>query len=453
LKQEQIVVPSPDIKALSSPVAKTAVRLGLRANWQQFTLLVIVNAFVGGMVGIERGIMPLLGQREFGLVSTTAVLSFIVSFGIVKALANLFAGRLSDRIGRKEVLIAGWLVGLPVPFLIIFAPAWSWVVFANVLLGINQGLCWSTTVIMKIDLVGPARRGLAMGINEAAGYGAVSLAAIAAGYLAATYALRPQPFLLGVGFALAGLLLSLLFVRETRGHARHEAALLARSSDQTLGPAQQVVSQATQQPPSLSFKEIFLLTSWKNRTLFSVSQAGLVNNLNDGLAWGLLPLFFAAGGLSIAQIGLLAGIYPGVWGTAQLVTGALSDRIGRKSMIVAGMLLQGAAIILLSFLHGFAFWAVAMVLLGLGTALVYPTLLAAVSDVAHPDWRASAVGVYRLWRDSGYALGALLAGALADFFGVPWAIGAIGGLTVLSGIVVQAVMSETLPHKRLAQTQ
>ncbi len=446
-------MPFPNAKGRPLEGAQPLVQLGLRANWQQFTLLVIVNAFVGGMVGIERGIVPLLGQREFGLASASAVLSFIVSFGIVKALANLFAGRLSDRIGRKGVLVAGWLIGLPVPFLIIFAPAWSWVVFANVLLGINQGLCWSTTVIMKIDLVGPARRGLAMGINEAAGYGAVSLAAIAAGYLAATYALRPQPFLLGVGFALAGLLLSLLFVRESRGHARHEAALLARSSDQTLGPAQQAVSQATQQPPSPSFKEIFLLTSWKNRTLFSVSQSGLVNNLNDGLAWGLLPLFFAAGGLSIAQIGLLAGIYPGVWGTAQLLTGALSDRLGRKGMIVAGMMLQGAAIILLPFLHGFAFWAVAMVLLGLGTALVYPTLLAAVSDVAHPEWRASAVGVYRLWRDSGYALGALLAGALADLFGVPWAIGAIGGLTFLSGIVVQAVMSETLPHKRLTQTQ
>jgi MFS family permease len=446
-------VPSPDVKSLSSQGTKAAVQLGLRANWQQFTLLVIVNAFVGGMVGIERGIVPLLGQREFGLASATAVLSFIVSFGIVKALANLFAGRLSDRIGRKGVLVAGWIIGLPVPFLIIFAPAWSWVVFANVLLGINQGLCWSTTVIMKIDLVGPARRGLAMGINEAAGYGAVSLAAIAAGYLAATYALRPQPFLLGVGFALAGLLLSLLFVRESRGHARYEAALLAHPSGRAAEAAQQTTDQATQQPPSPSFKEIFLLTSWKNRTLFSVSQSGLVNNLNDGLAWGLLPLFFAAGGLSIAQIGLLAGIYPGAWGTAQLLTGALSDRLGRKGMIVAGMMLQGAAIILLPFLHGFASWAVAMVLLGLGTALVYPTLLAAVSDVAHPDWRASAVGVYRLWRDSGYALGALLAGALADLFGVPWAIGVIGGLTFLSGIVVQAVMSETLPHKRLALTQ
>ena len=444
-------MPSPDVKSLPSQVTTPDVQLGLRANWQQFALLVLVNVFVGGMVGLERSIVPLLGQQVFGLASTTAVLAFIVSFGIVKALANLFAGRLSDRIGRKGVLITGWLVGLPVPFLIIFAPTWGWVVFANVLLGINQGFCWSTTVIMKIDLVGPVHRGLAMGINEAAGYGAVSLAAIAAGYLAATYALRPQPFLLGVVFALAGLLLSIFFVRESHGHARHEAALMARQSNHAPQTAQQATDQAAQGHTALSFKEIFLLTSWKDRTLFSVSQAGLVNNLNDGLAWGLLPLFFAAGGLGIAQIGLLAGIYPGVWGTTQLFTGALSDRLGRKGMIVAGMLLQGTAIISLPFLHGFALWAVAMVLLGMGTALVYPTLLAAISDVAHPEWRASAVGVYRLWRDSGYAIGALLAGVLADLFGVPWAIGVIGVLTFLSGVVVKIVMSETLPRKRLLQ--
>jgi MFS family permease len=444
-------VPSPHMKRLPPQRVQSVVQLGLRANWQQFTLLVIVNVFVGGMVGLERSIVPLLGQSVFGLASTTAVLSFIVSFGIVKALANLFAGRLSDRIGRKGVLIAGWLFGLPVPFLIIFAPAWSWVVFANVLLGINQGLCWSTTVIMKIDLVGPARRGLAMGINEAAGYGAVSLAAIAAGYLAATYALRPQPFLLGVVFALAGLLLTIFFVRETHGYARYEAALMARQPGHAPESAQQTTDQTAPLPTLPSFKEIFLLTSWKNRTLFAVSQAGLVNNLNDGLAWGLLPLFFAAGGLSIAQIGLLAGIYPGVWGAAQLLTGALSDRLGRKVLIVAGMVLQGAAIILLPFLHGFWSWAGAMVLLGLGTSLVYPTLLAAISDVAHPEWRASAVGVYRLWRDSGYAIGALLAGVLADLFGVTWAIGVIGVLTILSGVVVKFVMSETLPRKRFVQ--
>jgi MFS family permease len=444
-------VSSPHVKRLPPQGVQSAVQLGLRANWQQFTLLVIVNAFVGAMVGLERSIVPLLGHQVFGLASTTAVLSFILSFGIVKALANLFAGRLGDRIGRKWVLVAGWLVGLPVPLLIIFAPSWGWVVFANVLLGINQGLCWSTTVIMKIDLVGPARRGLAMGLNEAAGYGAVSAAAIAAGYLAATYALRPQPFLLGIGFALAGLLLSLFFVRESHAHARHEAALLAHQAVQRTDSAQSTPAVSTAHPQAPSFKDIFLFTSWKNRTLFGVSQAGLVNNLNDGLAWGVFPLFFAAGGLSIAQIGLLAGIYPGVWGIAQLLTGALSDRLGRKSLIVGGMLLQGAAIGLLPLVQGFAWWLVAMVLLGLGTALVYPTLLAAVSDVAHPDWRASAVGVYRLWRDSGYAIGALLAGVLADLFGVSWAIGVIAGVTFLSGIVAQGVMRETLPRKPVAK--
>ena len=440
-------MPSLEQQPITPQQAEPAIRLGLRANLAQFSLLVLINAFVGGMVGLERSVVPLLGQRQFGLASTTAVLSFIMSFGIIKALANLFAGRLSDRLGRKGVLVAGWLIGLPVPFLIIFAPNWGWVVFANILLGINQGLCWSTTVIMKIDLVGPARRGLAMGLNEAAGYGAVSLAAIAAGYLASTYALRPQPFFLGIGFALAGLLLSLLFVRESHGHARHEASLMKRPAGQTPDLALQAAGQATQQTVQPSFKEIFLLTSWKDRALFAASQAGLVNNLNDGLAWGLFPLFFAAAGLNVVQISLLAGIYPGVWGTAQLLTGALSDRLGRKGMIVGGMVLQGVAIILLPLVHGFAMWAITMILLGLGTALVYPTLLAAVSDVAHPDWRASAVGVYRLWRDSGYALGALLAGLLADAFGVSWAIGVIGGLTFLSGVVVQSVMRETLLRK------
>src|SRR6184192_3047964 len=372
------------------PETPSPIRLGLGANWRQFTLLVVVNAFVGAMVGLERTVLPLIAQADFGLVSKTAVLSFLISFGVVKALANLFAGQLADRIGRKPLLVAGWVAGLPVPLLIILAPSWGWVVLANVLLGVNQGLCWSTTVIMKIDLVGPARRGLAMGLNEAAGYGAVSLAAIAAGYLAATYALRPQPFLLGIGFALAGLLLSLFFVRESHGHARHEAALLAHPSGQMAGSVPSSPAATGDRPTSPSFEDIFLLTSWKNRTLFGVSQAGLVNNLNDGLAWGVFPLFFAAGGLSIAQIGLLAGIYPGVWGATQLLTGALSDRVGRKGMIVGGMLLQGVALGLLPLLHGFGWWALTMAMLGLGTALVYPTLLATIADVAHPDWRASA---------------------------------------------------------------
>jgi MFS family permease len=362
--------------------AADRIVLGLRANWRQFLLLVVINAFVGGMVGLERAVLPLLAERDFGLTSRTAVLSFIVTFGVTKALANLFAGGMSDRIGRKQILVAGWIVGLPAPLLIMLAPSWGWIVVANILLGINQGLCWSTTVIMKIDLVGPARRGLAMGLNEFAGYLAVSLAALASGYLAATYALRPQPFYLGVVFAVAGLALSVLFVRDSRGHAELEA--------------RQLSSTGTMRQPS--FGHVFSLVSWKDRALFSTCQAGLVNNLNDGVAWGLFPLYFAAAGLAIEQVGLLAAIYPGVWGVAQLGTGALSDRLGRKGMIVGGMWMQAAGILLILLTTGFAAWAAAMALLGLGTALVYPTLLAAISDVAHPDWRASAVGVYRLWR-------------------------------------------------------
>jgi MFS family permease len=408
--------------------------LGLRANLGQFLLLVLINAFVGAMVGLERDVVPLLGARVFGLASATAGLSFIASFGVVKALANLGAGRLADRIGRKGVLVAGWLLGLPVPFVLIAAPSWGWVVAANMLLGINQGLCWSTTVIMKIDLVGPARRGLAMGLNEAAGYGAVALAAGGSGYLAAVYGLRPWPFVPGIAFALAGLLLSALFVRESRGYARHEARLLAPGA----------TGAAAADAPS--FREVLWRTSWRDRSLSAVSQAGFVNNLNDGLAWGLLPLFFAAGGLGIARIGLLAALYPGVWGATQLATGALSDRVGRKPLIVGGMWLQAVALAALPLARGMLPWAAAMVLLGVGTALVYPTFLAAIADVAHPTWRASAVGVYRLWRDSGYAAGALLAGILADRFGVPWAIGAIALLTFASGVVVLARMRETLPR-------
>ena len=414
------------------------VRLGLRANWQQFWLLVLINAFVGAMVGLERAIVPLLAADDFGQTSRTIILSFIVSFGLVKALANLFAGRMSDRIGRKRILVAGWLFGLPVPFLVIFAPAWEWVVFANVLLGINQGLCWSTTVIMKIDLVGPVRRGLAMGLNEFAGYGAVSLAALASGYLAATYALRPQPFYLGIFFAAAGLLLSVVFVRESHGHARHEAKLVGRGDGDTHQP---------------SFGHIVQLTSFNDRALSACSQAGMVNNLNDGLAWGLFPLYFAAAGLDVQQVAVLAAIYPGVWSVGQLATGALSDKVGRKGMIVGGMWLQAVGILLVLLTRGFEPWAGSMVLLGLGTALVYPTLLAAISDVAHPDWRASAVGVYRLWRDGGYAIGALLAGGLADLLGVPWAIGAIAALTFASGTVVLVRMYETLPTARVASAE
>ncbi len=421
------------MSTLGPPTARPSaarIRLGLLANWPQFTLLVVVNAFVGGMVGLERAVLPLLAEQEFGLASRTAILSFIVSFGVVKALANLAAGRLSDRVGRKRILVAGWLAGLPVPILIMLAPTWEWVVVANALLGVNQGLCWSTTVIMKIDLAGPARRGLAMGLNEFAGYAAVSLAALASGYLAATYALRPHPFYLGVGFALVGLGLSAFFVRDTQAHAGHEASLHRPAAIEGMARP--------------SFGEIVRLTSWKDPTLFSISHVGLVNNLNDGLAWGLFPLFFAAGGLDVAEIGLLAAIYPGVWGISQLATGALSDRHGRKGLIVGGMWVQAAGILVLVGTRGFLPWAAAMALLGLGTAMVYPTLLAAISDVAHPTWRASVVGVYRLWRDLGYAIGALLAGALADLLGASWAIAVIGLLTFVSGLLALLRMRETL---------
>jgi MFS family permease len=440
-------ISQPVTRKVVSSAATPAPVLGLRANLSQFLLLMLVNAFVGAMVGLERDVVPLMGARVFGLASATAGLSFIVSFGIIKALANLSAGRVSDRIGRKRVLVAGWLVALPVPFMLIAAPSWGWVVVANILLGINQGLCWSTTVIMKIDLVGPARRGLAMGLNEAAGYGALALAAAASGYLASVYGLRPWPFVPGIGFALAGLLLSVLFVRESHGFARHEARLQSSSAHtQSHSPDASPGDPEAHAGPR--FAEIFARTSWRDRNLSAVSQAGLVNNLNDGLAWGLFPLFFAAGGLSLAQIALLASLYPAVWSIAQLGTGALSDRIGRKSLIVGGMLLQALALALLPLTHGFAPWAVAMILLGLGTALVYPTFLAAISDVAHPSWRASAVGVYRLWRDLGYAVGALLAGVLADRFGVPWAIAGIAVLTFASGIVVLVRMRETHRARR-----
>jgi MFS family permease len=397
-------------------------------NWRQFALLVVVNAFVGAMVGLERSVLPLLAEREFGLASRTAILSFLVSFGLVKAGTNYFAGRFSDRIGRKPVLLLGWLAALPVPVMIIFAPSWGWVVAANVLLGVNQGLTWSTTVIMKIDLVGPARRGLAMGLNETSGYVAVSLAALVAGYLAGTYGVRTAPFLPGVGFAVLGLLLSLSLVRETREYAELEASRIAEDPGNGLHGG-----------------EVFVRTSFTDRNLSSASQAGLVNNLNDGMAWGLFPLFFATAGISIGQIGVLAAVYPGVWGLAQLATGWASDRLGRKWMIASGMWLQAAGILLTAATRSLAPWTLGAVLMGLGTALAYPTLLAAVGDAAHPSWRASAVGVYRLWRDLGYAVGAILAGVVADLFGFAPAIIAVGTLTALSGLVVAVRMRETLP--------
>jgi MFS family permease len=401
------------------------LRLGLGANLAQFGLLVVVNAFVGAMVGLERSILPAIAEQEFRLAARAAVLSFIVVFGVTKALTNYLAGRFSDAVGRKTVLVAGWLVAAPVPFLLMWAPTWGWVLFTNALLGVSQGLTWSTTVIMKIDLAGPERRGLAMGLNEFAGYLAVALSALATGYVAATYGLRPQPFYLGVAFVVIGLGLSALLVRETHGHARHEA--------QDHAPREAAPSQG----------QVFLRTSFTDRELSSVSQAGLVNNLNDGMAWGLFPLFFAGAGMSLEEIGWLAAIYPGVWGLGQLATGALSDRIGRKWLIAGGMWVQAAGIAAVVLSSRFAGFAAGGVLLGVGTAMVYPTLLAAIGDVAHPAWRASSVGVYRLWRDLGYAAGALIAGVTADALGVPAAIWLVAAVTFASGTVVALRMRET----------
>ena len=407
------------------------VRLGLRVNIAQFSLLVGVNALVGGMIGQERTVLPLLAEDVFGITAFTAALTFIVAFGITKAITNFFAGTLSDRYGRKPVLVAGWLIGLPVPLLLIWAPAWGWIVFANVLLGINQGFTWSTTVIMKIDLVGPERRGFAMGLNEAAGYGAVAITALATGFIAQQYGLRPEPFYLGLAYAGLGISLSTLFVRETRHHAHLEAANHVTTND-TLHDA-------------LSTREIFMLTSFRERALSSCSQAGLVNNLNDGLAWGLFPLFFADAGLSVGRIGVLAAIYPAIWGVGQLITGGLSDRVGRKRLIAGGMLTQAGAIAWIAASSGFGAWASGAALLGVGTAMVYPTLLAAIGDVAHPRWRARSVGVYRLWRDAGFAVGAILAGILADLISIEAAIWAVAALTAASGLLVVVRMYETHP--------
>ncbi|KQZ88443.1 MFS transporter [Phycicoccus sp. Root563] len=410
-----------------------APTLGLRANLPQFLLLVAVNALVGGMLGQERTVLPLLAADEFGLTAHTAALTFIAAFGLSKAAANYAAGTWSDRYGRKPVLVAGWLLAVPVPLLLIWAPTWTWVIVANILLGISQGLTWSTTVVMKIDLAGPARRGLAMGLNETAGYGAVAATALATGYIAAHAGLRPEPFYLGIAFAALGLGASVLFVRETRGHAHHEA---------TTSPATHA-SAAT-----LTNRDIFAATSWRDRTLSSVSQAGLVNNLNDGLAWGLFPVLFATAGLSVSRIGWLAATYPAVWGLGQVATGALSDRWGRKPFIVTGMLTQAVALALVALSDTFWAWFAAAVLLGAGTAMVYPTLLAAIGDVAHPAWRARSVGIYRLWRDGGFAVGALLAGVIADLWGVRPAIWVVAALTAGSGVVVLVRMTSAVSPAR-----
>lgn len=423
--------------------SRRPIALGLRANAAQFTILVAINALVGGMVGQQQTVLPLLAEDEFGLTGYTFIFTYVVAFGITKATANYFAGTWSDRYGRKPVLIAGWLFAVPVPLMLIWAPSWGWVVVANVLLGINQGLTWSTTVIMKIDLVGPKRRGLAMGLNEGAGYGAVAVTSMAAGYLAAEYGLRPAPFLLGLSYTALALGLSTLAVRETRDHAKVEAATHVPRAD---GRHDHLHSE-------LSNRDVFTQTSFREPALSSASQAGLVNNLNFGLSWGLFPLLFAGSGLAIGQIGLLFALYPGVWGVGQLFTGALSDRWGRKHLITVGMVTQATALAVIAAADSFGLWAASTILLGAGTAMVYPTLLAAIGDVAHPAWRGRAVGVYRVWRDLGYAVGALMGGVVADLWSLRTAVWVAAAVSVVSALVVVIRMYETHDGLAVAATQ
>lgn len=406
-------------------------RLGLRENIGQFALLVAVNGFVGAMVGMERTILPTLAEQEFGVTGRTAMLSFIAVFGLTKAITNYAAGRLADRVGRKPLLMWGWALAAPVPCLLIWAPTWAWVLAANALLGVSQGLTWSMTVVMKIDLVGPARRGLATGLNECAGYVALAVAAYATGWIASRTGLRPEPFYLGVAFVITGVVLS-FFVHETWGHS----ALEARTNGDR--EPNRIAAHTTS-------REIFWRTTLSDRSLSSVSQAGFVNNLNDGMTWGLFPLVFAATGMDLAAIGVLVAIYPATWGLTQLATGALSDRVGRKWLIVSGMWTQAVGIVGVTIADTFNGFAAGAVLLGIGTAMVYPTFIAVIGDVAHPDWRATSLGVYRFWRDAGYVAGALLAGVVADAFGVPVAIRLVATLTFLSGLVVATRMSETRP--------
>jgi MFS family permease len=401
------------------------VQLGLRENLAQFSLLVAVNAFVGAMVGLERSTLPLVGREDFQLSSSAAVLAFIVAFGLAKAFTNLGAGALAERAGRRRLLIAGWAIALPVPVLIALAPSWEWIVAANVLLGVNQGLAWSMTVVMKIDLVGPRRRGFALGLNEAAGYGGLALAAGLSGWLAAEYAARDVLVVAAGAIALAAFLVSLLFVRDTAAHVALEQADHHPEADVA--------------PPRL--RDAFARASYREPALRSCSQAGLVNNLNDGLAWGLVPLFLAAHGAGAAQVGLVAAVYPGVWSVTQIATGHWSDSVGRKPLIVGGMLLQAAALALLAVSDAdIALASASAALLGLGTALVYPTLIAAISDAVSAVARAPVVGIYRFWRDMGYAVGALVAGGVADALGYGGAIGIVAALTAASGLWVLADM-------------
>lgn len=394
---------------------KDKIELGLKENWLQFTILVIVNAFVGGMVGLERTIFPKFAEIEFGVASKTAILSFIVAFGITKAITNYFTGKLANKLGRKNLLILGWLFAIPIPFILIYATSWNWVLFANVLLGINQGLTWSSTVVMKIDLVGEKNRGLAMGINEFAGYFSVGIVAFLTGYIAQKYGVTPYPFYLGIGISFLGLFLSILFVNDTR-------VFVSKEQETTL---------------TNKLDNVFLETTFKNKTLSSITQAGLVNNLNDGMIWGLLPILLLSLNYDSRSIGIIAAIYPAVWGIGQLITGKMADIYSKKGMLFWGMLAQGIAILLIPFFTSFFQLAIIASILGLGTALVYPTFLSAIADATHPKQRAESIGIFRLWRDLGYAVGAITSGIIADFFGIQYAVLAIGGITILSSFIIQ----------------
>lgn len=403
------------------------VQLGLKENWKQFSLLVVINAFVGGMVGLERSILPQIAEAEFHIAAKTAILSFIIVFGIVKAITNYFAGALANKLGRKNLLVIGWLFGIPVPFILMYAGDWNWIVAANILLGVNQGLAWSSTVVMKIDLVGEKQRGFAMGLNEFAGYVAVAAVAFATGWIAAEYGLRPYPFYIGIALAILGLLGSLFFVKDTRHHVAHETS--------------------TSNTPRL--KKIFWETTWANKNLGSVTQAGLINNLNDALTWGLLPILLASKGFSIAAIGIITAIYPAVWGIGQLFTGKMADHYCKKDLLFGGMLLQGLALVALLFASTMAHFIVLSSVLGWGTAMVYPTFLATVAEHTHPADRAGSIGIFRLWRDMGYAIGAILTGVIADALGINAAILIIGLLTMFSaGIIYFRMKCEDLSGVR-----
>ncbi|MBT8218330.1 MAG: MFS transporter [Bacteroidia bacterium] len=390
------------------------VQLGLKENWKQFTLLVIINAFVGGMVGLERTILPEIAEADFEIAAKTAILSFIIVFGVVKAITNYFTGALANKVGRKNLLTIGWLIALPIPFILIYATSWNWIILANVLLGINQGLTWSSTVVMKIDLVGERNRGLAMGLNESAGYLAVGSVAFLTGWIASEYGLRPYPFYLGIAFAVIGLLASWFLVKDTIHHV--------------------TVETATSKLPQL--KNIFWDTTWLHKNLGSISQAGLVNNLNDGMVWGLFPILLATKHFDLQQIGKIVAIYPIIWGLGQLFTGKLADHLDKKKMLFWGMLLQGIALIIMIFASTFLHYALLSIVLGTGTAIVYQTFLAAIADYAHPQQRTECIGIFRLWRDLGYAIGALLTGILADSLGIHWAVGTIGTITIISSFII-----------------